>query len=89
MNYTYFPCENIEPSNDVSNWYFLERQKLNNNNVKHLNGEEEGKFNERRLDDDNKSAKSKTKDFLAAELSAMSKLSLYEGDIDKHKLDDE
>lgn len=48
------------------------------------NGDAEGEW---RLGDDNQSALSKTKDFLAAELTAMSKLSLYEGD-EKIKLDD-
>lgn len=69
--------------NDVSNWYFLERQKNNNNDVKHANENEEESHNV-----DSKSSKSRTKDFLAAELSAMSTLSLYDADDDKHKLDD-
>ena len=86
----------LEPSglneNDINNWYFMERQ--NNNNTAHNKNyanDNGGRLHE----DESKSSKSRTKDFLKAEyeadseLNAMSKLSLYDGtDIDKIKLDD-
>lgn len=83
----------LEPTSDASDWYFLERQKNsnnnnNNNNVKLHNGDAGREEVGWRLNANDESATSKTKDFLAAELSAMSKLSLYEGDDDKIKLDD-